>query len=91
MNFDTGSTQNIIESLISSAVAFTNLVGCSPYERWVNFKSSFTGLREAPTNKIPKAFGHCPFSYCIPPPALKRALWDTSFWKKVPQTIRSRV
>ena len=27
LNFDTGSTQNIIASLISSAVAFTNLVG----------------------------------------------------------------
>ena len=28
LNFDTGLMQNIIESLISSAGAFTNLVGC---------------------------------------------------------------
>ena len=25
-------------------------------------------LREAPPKKIPKAFGHCPFSNCPPPP-----------------------
>ena len=28
LNFDTGSTQNIIKSLKSSAGAFTNYVGC---------------------------------------------------------------
>ena len=28
LNFDTGSTQNIIKSLKSSAGAFTNSVGC---------------------------------------------------------------
>ena len=39
LNFDTGLMQNIIESLISSAGAFTNLVGCeytaalSPYDQ----------------------------------------------------------
>ena len=33
----------------------------------------------------PKAFGHCPFSDCTPPPALKRALWGTSFRKKCPK------
>ena len=48
LNFDTGLMQNIIESLIRSAGSFTNLVGCeytaalSPYERWVNFRSSFS-------------------------------------------------
>ena len=44
LKFDNGSTQNIIKSLISSAGAFTNLVWCSPYERWVDFQSSFPGL-----------------------------------------------
>ena len=42
LKFDTGSTQNIIKSLISSAGAFTKLVWCSPYERWVDFRSGFT-------------------------------------------------
>ena len=44
LKFDNGSAQNVIKSLISSAGAFTNLVWCSPYEMWVDFQSSFTGL-----------------------------------------------
>ena len=36
-------------------------------------------IREAPLKFTRGAFGHCPFSFCTPPPALKRALWGTFF------------
>ena len=36
-------------------------------------------IREAPFNKSPPLFGHCPNSIYTPPPALKRALWGTFF------------
>merc|ERR1712020_66919 len=36
-------------------------------------------VREAPFNKSPPLFGHCPNSNYTPPPALKRALWGTFF------------
>ena len=44
LNLDNRSAQNIIIALISSAGALTNLVWSSPYERWVDFQSSFPGL-----------------------------------------------
>ena len=34
--------------------------------------SKLVRLREAAPNKIPKAFGHCPFSYCTPHPTSQR-------------------
>ena len=42
-------------------------------------------VREAPLKKIPNLFGHCPNSYCTPCPALKRALWGSSFLDKCPK------
>ena len=41
---------------------------------------SARAVREAPLKFMLGAFGHCPFSFCPPPPALKRALWGTFFW-----------
>ena len=43
LNFDTGLMQNIIESLISGGDKLGGVqIHCSPYERWVNFRSGFT-------------------------------------------------
>ena len=57
--------------------------------RWVifldaedsNVKFSSFGImsKGSPTQIHAGAFGHCPFSFCPPPPALKRALWGTFF------------
>ena len=45
----------------------------------VCFQMTPQRVREAPFNKSPPLFGHCPNSIYTPPPALKRALCGTFF------------
>ena len=44
-----------------------------------------SSVREAPLQKMPGLFGHCPNSDCTPPPSLKRALWGTLFPDRLEQ------
>ena len=46
-------------------------------------------LREAPLKFMLGAFGHCPFSFCTPRPALKRALWGTFFRADLTNFVKS--
>ena len=46
-------------------------------------------VREAPFNKSPPVFGHCPNSNYPPPPALKRALWGTFFRPDLSDFVKS--
>ena len=45
-----------------------------------SFRRCVSRVREDPFNKVPPLFGHCPNSNYTPP-ALKRALWGTFFWR----------